>query len=225
MVILLWHTRWSAGTWPPCPGWWSPPPCLKSSPMSACFFQGVGLLAGVCRYLEYFFASSWTLYVTLGFIKTHFLERGSNASINFTFFSVYTSLAKRPCWFYLATQIKPVDLPDQRHNEGSGHPPLPQGHTHHSMCWKILFHDSSAQRWVGRPVADTDMGAVTKVPLLAWQVPQHQQGEQQEAQQHLESWNILGEGVTILQRRSTACLEWTWFPDGHDGKNCTEKNV
>ena len=43
------------------------------------------------------------------------------------------------------------------------------------------------------------MGAVTKVPLLAWQVPQHQQGEQQEAQQHLESWNILGEGVTILK--------------------------
>ena len=146
MVILLWHTRWSAGTWPPCPGWWSPPPCLKSSPMPACFFQGVGLLAGVCRYLEYFFASSWTLYVTLGFIKTHFLGRGSNASINFTFFSVYTSLAKRPCWFYLAIQIKPVDLPDQRHNEGSGHPPLPQGHTHHSMCWKILFHDSPAQR-------------------------------------------------------------------------------
>ena len=108
MVILLWHTRWSAGTWPPCPGWWSPPLCLKSSPMPACFFQGVGLLAGVCRYLEYFFASSWTLYVTLGFIKTHFLGRGSNASINFTFFSVYTSLAKRPCWFYLATQIKPV---------------------------------------------------------------------------------------------------------------------
>ena len=62
------------------------------------------------------------------------------------------------------------------------------------------------ERQTGRPVADTDMGAVPKVPLLAGQVSHHQHdGEQQEAE-HLaacmnnNSLNILAGRVREISQ-------------------------
>ena len=49
MLYCCRHTRWSAGTWPPCPRWWWPPRCWRSRPRPASSFRGVVPLAEVWR--------------------------------------------------------------------------------------------------------------------------------------------------------------------------------